>query len=191
MSPSTGQYCHRRAFTLIELLVVISIITLLVALLLPTLSKSRDAAAVAMCGSNLRQLTTMVYNYAVDEKDFLPNPYSIEKSSGGYSAVDAVFGRSKDTPWPVLLNNYASVPIYGSGVNDGLWSGSNPDGAFSIRGLKGTDRNNIWTCQNQAVGPGRPSWSITANTGGGNYSCLLYTSPSPRDRQKSRMPSSA
>ena len=25
----------------------------------------------------------------------------------------------------------------------------------------------------------------------GNYSCLLYTSPSPRDRQKSRMPSSA
>ena len=25
----------------------------------------------------------------------------------------------------------------------------------------------------------------------GNYICLLYTSPSPRDRQKSRMPSSA
>ena len=24
-----------------------------------------------------------------------------------------------------------------------------------------------------------------------NYACLLYTSPSPRDRQKSRMPSSA
>ena len=24
-----------------------------------------------------------------------------------------------------------------------------------------------------------------------NYNCLLYTSPSPRDRQKSRMPSSA
>ena len=24
-----------------------------------------------------------------------------------------------------------------------------------------------------------------------NHSCLLYTSPSPRDRQKSRMPSSA
>ena len=25
----------------------------------------------------------------------------------------------------------------------------------------------------------------------GDYTCLLYTSPSPRDRQKSRMPSSA
>ena len=27
--------------------------------------------------------------------------------------------------------------------------------------------------------------------GGWGYCCLLYTSPSPRDRQKSRMPSSA
>ena len=27
--------------------------------------------------------------------------------------------------------------------------------------------------------------------GGGVLACLLYTSPSPRDRQKSRMPSSA
>ena len=26
---------------------------------------------------------------------------------------------------------------------------------------------------------------------GGHNACLLYTSPSPRDRQKSRMPSSA
>ena len=28
-------------------------------------------------------------------------------------------------------------------------------------------------------------------TSGGTEACLLYTSPSPRDRQKSRMPSSA
>ena len=27
--------------------------------------------------------------------------------------------------------------------------------------------------------------------GGKSWACLLYTSPSPRDRQKSRMPSSA
>ena len=32
----------------------------------------------------------------------------------------------------------------------------------------------------------------TANSGPAqDYICLLYTSPSPRDRQKSRMPSSA
>ena len=33
--------------------------------------------------------------------------------------------------------------------------------------------------------------AIFASIGAGVYICLLYTSPSPRDRQKSRMPSSA
>ena len=33
--------------------------------------------------------------------------------------------------------------------------------------------------------------SDTINSLGYQYGCLLYTSPSPRDRQKSRMPSSA
>ena len=32
---------------------------------------------------------------------------------------------------------------------------------------------------------------VTENYKGRGYGCLLYTSPSPRDRQKSRMPSSA
>ena len=35
------------------------------------------------------------------------------------------------------------------------------------------------------------SWHEMPDAGGWNYGCLLYTSPSPRDRQKSRMPSSA
>ena len=35
-----------------------------------------------------------------------------------------------------------------------------------------------------------PSW-ITENIVGPNMDCLLYTSPSPRDRTRSRMPSSA
>ena len=34
-------------------------------------------------------------------------------------------------------------------------------------------------------------WGCTSSMGNGPQSCLLYTSPSPRDRQKSRMPSSA
>ena len=37
----------------------------------------------------------------------------------------------------------------------------------------------------------RMGFSVRCADSGIEYSCLLYTSPSPRDRQKSRMPSSA
>ena len=33
--------------------------------------------------------------------------------------------------------------------------------------------------------------TVTAVSWGGAYTCLLYTSPSPRDKRQSRMPSSA
>ena len=42
------------------------------------------------------------------------------------------------------------------------------------------------------VGSTKPSLNVDIWSGNHPfYTCLLYTSPSPRDRQKSRMPSSA
>jgi prepilin-type N-terminal cleavage/methylation domain-containing protein len=55
-------------FTLIELLVVISIISLLVALLLPVLKSAREAGLNATCGSNLRQLGIAYNTYMTDNK---------------------------------------------------------------------------------------------------------------------------
>ena len=44
------------AFTLIELLVAMSVIALLMALIVPALSASREAARSTICSSNVRQL---------------------------------------------------------------------------------------------------------------------------------------
>src|SRR5688500_17376646 len=62
----------RCGFTLVELLVVIGIIATLVAILLPTLGRAREAARAANCLSNLRQITTAFMLFAHDNKGYLP-----------------------------------------------------------------------------------------------------------------------
>jgi prepilin-type N-terminal cleavage/methylation domain-containing protein len=62
----------RRAFTLIELLVVVSIITLLIAILLPSLSKARELGRATVCGSNLHQTALCLQMYLNDFKKAYP-----------------------------------------------------------------------------------------------------------------------
>ncbi len=64
-----------RAFTLVELLVVIGIIAVLIAILLPTLAKAREAANRAACLSNLRQVYYALHLYAMNNGDEVPIGY--------------------------------------------------------------------------------------------------------------------
>lgn len=57
---------RREAFTLIELLVVVTIIALLMAILVPSITMAREAARRVVCASNIRQLDAANFVYAGD-----------------------------------------------------------------------------------------------------------------------------
>ncbi|MCM8532554.1 MAG: type II secretion system GspH family protein [Lentisphaeraceae bacterium] len=63
----------RKNFTLIELLVVVAIIGILMSILLPSLQKSRTAASLAVCVSNIRQVNTANQMFLTDSGGFYPN----------------------------------------------------------------------------------------------------------------------
>lgn len=72
-----SSFCgYRRGFTLIELLVVVAIITLLIAILLPSLGQAREQAKTTMCASNLRQLGLGMRLYAQENDDRFPATYT-------------------------------------------------------------------------------------------------------------------
>jgi prepilin-type N-terminal cleavage/methylation domain-containing protein len=62
------------AFTLIELLVVVSIIALLIAILLPSLSRAREQAKRAYCLANLRSIGSAAHAYSNEESKQLVIP---------------------------------------------------------------------------------------------------------------------
>ena len=74
-----GAVRGRNAFTLVELLVVIGIIALLIAILMPAMSKARETAVRTACASNLRQIHSGVVMYANENRGWLPPRYEIKK----------------------------------------------------------------------------------------------------------------
>jgi prepilin-type N-terminal cleavage/methylation domain-containing protein/prepilin-type processing-associated H-X9-DG protein len=79
---------YRRGFTLTELLTVVGLITVLISLLLPVVSKVRAAASNTSCLSNLRQMGVAWTVYTVDNQGLLPhyvwNPLPRDAAYRGY-----------------------------------------------------------------------------------------------------------
>ena len=93
---------RKSLFTLIELLVVIAIIAILAAMLMPALSKAREAARSSNCIANQKQIGSF-YQYYADANTGLIVPNSTDVvSRGPWTAMLAYSGFLKAAE-PVLL----------------------------------------------------------------------------------------
>lgn len=112
----------RRAFTLVELLVVIAIIGVLVALLLPALQISREAARRTQCQNHLKQLGIALHVEATVSGRFpsgkmaraYPADPSHPHSFFGWSAFAQLLPRLEKTNQYRQLN--LELPLYGPGL---------------------------------------------------------------------------
>jgi prepilin-type N-terminal cleavage/methylation domain-containing protein len=95
-----GEY---RGFTLVELLVVISVIALLLAILVPALSKVREQAKVMTCAANAKQIGTLIEVCRTSNDGAVPVMLN-RFTTGGYPARSRLLS--------VALTSYARPCTY-------------------------------------------------------------------------------
>jgi prepilin-type processing-associated H-X9-DG protein/prepilin-type N-terminal cleavage/methylation domain-containing protein len=101
-------------FTLVELLVVIGIIALLISILLPALSKAREAANLIKCASNLHQIVQASLLHASDHKGYFQVCGKIWVGSDSVSGLAMPPG--VNDPYMQHYDYYSAGPLFPAGT---------------------------------------------------------------------------
>jgi len=121
-------------FTLIELLVVISIVALLIALLLPALSRARENAQNIGCMSNQRQVMIATRLYVDENEGYFPRgadrsfhldswwPVTLQQYLGSYDAFQCA-KTFVSTPWNTYVANGCNWMFYAGDREPHVWDG--------------------------------------------------------------------
>jgi len=87
LSRQAPALCYRSAaFTLIEMMLVISLITLLISMLMPSLSKAKATARSVICMSNLHQQTIAITGYTDTSRHF-PGAHTSSHNTPGFNWI--------------------------------------------------------------------------------------------------------
>lgn len=82
-------------FSLIDVLVSISVISLLIGIMLPSIAKVRESARKVICSSDMRQIGLGMNLYAEDNNSILPSSVFLDDNGGRYA--QAMYPQLMDT----------------------------------------------------------------------------------------------
>jgi prepilin-type N-terminal cleavage/methylation domain-containing protein/prepilin-type processing-associated H-X9-DG protein len=109
-----SRHASRVGFTLVELLVVIGVIAVLIAILLPTLSKARSQAQEVQCQSNIRQLVLGMRMYCDTFQGYVPEqgPDGSNRTTNFFGPSGGVIGINDPSLWFNAVGLYSVNKSY-------------------------------------------------------------------------------
>jgi|GEM_PF-2291058 len=177
---------QQKAFTLIELLVVISIISLLIAVLLPALAKARESSRRVQCAQNMRSYGIIYASFAADNDDRLPfkswnggwvNATTPNQSGGGgtYSGGGYYISRLPNGNPGWFTKPEDSMEPFEWAAVVRTYSSSISSGEYRSDGLFVNVRNGDWDAQLLRCPSNPRKWTFSQNPTGSQTMFTNYT----------------